>query len=94
MSELIQETLTLSGIIVAIILLISWFLGEVPKGSPKRKMWLLVLASPAISYVAITPLIILLLDAMDIKSFIAFGFLITILLMAYSAVIGRSITES
>jgi hypothetical protein len=31
---------------------------------------------------------------MDIKSFIAFGFLITILLMAYSAVIGRSITES
>jgi len=94
MSELIQEILTFSGIIAAIILLISLFLGEVPKGSAKRKTWLLVLASPAISYIAITPLIGLLLDAMDIKSFIAFGFLISMLLMAYFAVIGRSIAES
>jgi antibiotic biosynthesis monooxygenase (ABM) superfamily enzyme len=88
--EIVQEILTLFGIMGIVIILISLFLGNIPRNSAKRKIWLLVLASPAISYLVITPLISL-LYTMDIPSFIAFGFLITVLLMAYLAVIGKSV---
>jgi hypothetical protein len=89
--ELVLEILILFGIMGIIIILISLFFGEIPRDSAKRKIWLLVLASPVISYLAVTPLISFLLYPMDIRSFIAFGFLLTVLLMAYLAVAGKGV---
>jgi len=91
MLDLFLETLFLFGIISSLIVTIYLLLGET-QSPGKKKVRFLIITSPAISYFIITPLISLFL-AMDIQSFFAFGFLVTILLMAYLVVIERSIED-
>ena len=79
------------GTLGVLIILISYFFGNTPSGSVKRKIWIIILASPAISYFVVLPLLNFLIGPMSIHEFILFGFLISILLVTYLVVIGKSI---